>query len=124
MSDDRVWMECPGTAGGTPGFLAALGGLESFVLAGGIGENSREVRRRVCEGLGFLGVDVDEGRNVAGGPLSSTPSSPASVRVNRTDEETVFAREAVHLGVGPSIESLPKEPTAVMSQGADRWTRR
>src|SRR5205807_8551055 len=56
---------------------AALGGLDSLVFSGGIGENSPEVRRRVCEGLGFLGIDLDDGRNEAGEPLISTAASGA-----------------------------------------------
>jgi acetate kinase len=98
---------------------AALGGLDSLVFSGGIGENSPEVRRRACEGLGYLGVDIDEGRNAVGEPLISTDASPVKVRVIRTDEEVVIAREAIRLGVTPSNEPLPNEPTAVMSQGAD-----
>ena len=42
-------------------FAAALGGLDTLVFSGGIGENSPEVRRRVCEGLGFLGIALDTG---------------------------------------------------------------
>ncbi len=97
---------------------AALGGLDSLVFAGGIGENSPEVRSRVCEGLGYLGVEVDEGRNVLGDTLISTDASRVGVRVIRTDEEVVIAREAIRLGVTPSNKPFPNEPTAAMSQGA------
>jgi acetate kinase len=91
---------------GIGALCAALGGLDSLVFSGGIGENSTEVRRRVCEGLEFLGVNFDEGRNEAGGPLISTPSSTVSVRVIQTDEETMIAREAIRLGAGMANESL------------------
>ena len=103
---------------------AALGGLDVLVFSGGIGENSPEVRRRACEGLEFLGIDLDDGRNAAGEPLISTAASPARVRVIRTDEETMIAREVIRLGVTPSCAPQPNDSTAVMSQGADRWTRR
>ena len=103
---------------------AALGGLDSLVFSGGIGENSPEVRRRACEGLGFLGIDLDDGRNAAGEPLISTDASPARVRVIRTDEEAMIAREAIRLGVTSSCDPEPNDSTAAMSQGADRWTRR
>ena len=75
------------------GALAAvLGGLDSLVLAGGIGENCAEVRSRVCDGLRFLGVELDEARNAASAPVISTDASPATVRVIRTDEELMIAR--------------------------------
>jgi acetate kinase len=78
---------------------AALGGLDSLVFSGGIGENSPEVRRRACEGLGFLGMTLDDRRNAAGEPLISTDASLIRVRVIRTDEESMIAREAIRLGV-------------------------
>jgi len=76
-------------------FAAALGGVETLVFAGGIGENAGEVRARVCNGLGFLGIELDETRNAANAPVISTEASPATVRVIRTDEERMIAR-AVH----------------------------
>ena len=81
---------------------AALGGLDSLVFSGGIGENSAEVRRRTCEGLEFLGITLDPQRNAAGAALISTDASPARVRVIRTDEESVIARAAIDLRVSPS----------------------
>ena len=68
-------------------FAAALGGLDTLVFAGGIGENSPEIRARICDGLEFLGIRLDAGRNAANGPLISTDAGPATVRVIRTDEE-------------------------------------
>ena len=44
-------------------FAAALGGLDTLVFAGGIGENAPPVRARICDGLGFLGIELDETRN-------------------------------------------------------------
>ena len=84
------------------GALRALGGLDSLVFSGGIGENSAEVRRRTCEGLEFLGITIDPQRNAAGAALISTDASLARVRVIRTDEESVIAREAIDLRVSPS----------------------
>jgi acetate kinase len=71
---------------------AALGGLDTLVFAGGIGENASEVRSHICADLGFLGVHLDEARNAANGPLISADGSPAVVRVIRTDEESMIAR--------------------------------
>ena len=73
-------------------FAAVLGGLETLVFAGGIGENAREVRARVCSELGFLGIELDEVRNAANSPVISTEASPATVRVIRTDEELMIAK--------------------------------
>jgi acetate kinase len=75
------------------GALAAvLGGLETLVFAGGIGENAAHVRARVCRALGFLGIELDEARNAANAPVISTLASPATVRVIRTDEELMIAK--------------------------------
>lgn len=73
-------------------FAAVLGGVETLVFAGGIGENAAQVRTRVCSGLGFLGIELDEARNAANAPVISTEASPATVRVIRTDEELMIAR--------------------------------
>src|ERR1700731_4540706 len=68
-------------------FSAALGGLDTLVFSGGIGENAPQVRARVCEGLGFLGIEIDHRRNDANAGLISSASSTVGVRVIRTDEE-------------------------------------
>jgi acetate kinase len=78
---------------------AVLGGVDSLIFAGGIGENSAEIRRRACDGLDYLGLSVDAGRNETSASLISTDSSATKVRVIRTDEESVIAREAIRLGV-------------------------
>jgi acetate kinase len=79
------------------GFAATLGGLDTLVFAGGIGENAPVVRREVCSGLGFLGISLDNERNEAGSSLISADSSPAAVRVIRTDEEAMIAREVARV---------------------------
>lgn len=120
---EAIDLFCYRIKSGIGALSATLGGLDSLVFSGGIGENSPEVRRRACEGLGFLGIDLDDGRNAADEPLISTSASPVRVRVIRTDEETMIAREVIRLGV-TSCAPKPNDSTAVMSQGADRWTRR
>jgi len=79
---------------------AVLGGLDSLVFSGGIGENSPEVRERVCEGLDFLGVGLDPARNAGCEPVISNETSSVCVRVIPTDEEAVIARETIRLA-GP-----------------------
>ena len=73
-------------------FAAALGGLDTLVFAGGIGENAPVVRARICDGLGFLGIDLDERRNAEAAGVISTGASRVAVRVIRTDEDLMIAR--------------------------------
>ena len=73
-------------------FAAALGGLDTLVFAGGIGENSPVVRSRICEGLGFLGIRLEEKRNKANAPVISKDNEQAIVRVIHTDEEWMIAK--------------------------------
>jgi len=75
------------------GALAAvLGGVETLVFAGGIGESAAEVRAEICADLGFLGLRLDAERNAANHGVISTEGSAVTVRVIRTDEEIVIAR--------------------------------
>jgi acetate kinase len=78
-------------------FAAALGGLDTLVFSGGIGENSPEVRARVCEGLGFLGIELDPSRNETQAPTISVDDSGVTVRVIRTDEELVIAKAVAQI---------------------------
>jgi acetate kinase len=73
-------------------FAAVLGGLDTLVFAGGIGENASLVRRRICDGLGFLGIELDKARNAENAGVISTDDSRATVRVIHTDEEQMIAR--------------------------------
>jgi acetate kinase len=70
-------------------FAAALGGIDRLVFTGGIGEHAAGVRSRICEGLGFLGIVVDPGRNAAHRPVISAPDGAVSVEVVTADEERV-----------------------------------
>jgi acetate kinase len=70
-------------------FAAALGGVDTLVFAGGIGENSAQVRGRICDGLQHLGVEIDDALNQRQAACIS--KGPVAVRVIRTDEETVIA---------------------------------
>jgi acetate kinase len=75
------------------GALAAvLGGIDGLVFTAGIGENSAEIRRRICESSSWLGVAVDDQANVARGPRISAPQSKVSAWVIPTNEELVIAR--------------------------------
>jgi acetate kinase len=73
-------------------YAAALGGLDTLVFAGGIGENSSAIRTGICRGLEFLGLKLDQRANRAGAPLISSARSDVTVRVICTDEEQVIAK--------------------------------
>jgi acetate kinase len=78
-------------------FTAALGGLDTLVFAGGIGENAASLRQRICDGLGFLGIDIDDGANRRHAQRISTGTGRVAVRVIRTDEESVIATSSIRL---------------------------
>ena len=82
-------------------FAAALGGLDALVFTGGIGENAPPVRARICDGLGFLGIELDTKRNGANEGVISADAGRVAVRVIRTDEEIMIARSVSRLlGLG------------------------
>jgi acetate kinase len=86
-------------------FAAALGGLDSLVFAGGIGENAAVVRSRICDDLGFLGIELAKERNATNAGLVSAPGSRVAVHVMHTDEEQVIARSVCDvLGIPVSRE--------------------
>lgn len=78
-------------------FAAALGGLDTLVFAGGIGESAPVVRQRICEHLGFLGIELDPQRNAQHASLISTDAGRVQVRVINTDEEIVIAKSAARV---------------------------
>ena len=78
----KKWIGC---------FAAALGGLDTLVFSGGVGANAPAVRARICEGLGFLGLTLDDQSNTANDGVISTAASPVTVRVMHTDEERMIA---------------------------------
>jgi acetate kinase len=91
-AEEALGVFCYQTKKWIAAFAGALGGLDTLVFAGGIGENSAPIRERVCEGLQFIGLELDESRNRAHAPLISSEASRVAVRVIPTDEESVIAR--------------------------------
>ena len=80
------------------GALAAvLGGIDGLVFTAGIGENSPEIRRRICEASRWLGVELDADANQWGGPRISRPGSQVPVWVVPTNEELMIARHTSRL---------------------------
>jgi acetate kinase len=78
-------------------FAAALGGLDALVFAGGIGENSPDIRERICDGLGFLGIGLNRQRNAKNAALISPDAERVRVRVIRTNEELMIARSVTRV---------------------------
>ncbi|HEY5313454.1 MAG TPA: acetate/propionate family kinase, partial [Pirellulales bacterium] len=83
---------------------AALGGIETLVFSGGIGENAPAVRAEICAGLEHLGMHFDAQRNAQTEALISTDDSPCRVRVIHTNEEAVIVEQVRQLIAGPSAQ--------------------
>ena len=73
-------------------FAAALGGLDTLVFAGGIGESAPLIRERICKGLDFLGLELSKSRNTNQANVISADASRVTVRIIRTNEELMIAR--------------------------------
>jgi len=73
-------------------YAAALGGLDTLVFSGGIGEHSHETRAQICDGLDYLGLNLDEQNNGSNAPVVSSPTSRVKVRIIPTDEELIIAQ--------------------------------
>lgn len=73
-------------------FAAALGGLDTLIFAGGIGENAPVIRARICEDLSFLGLQLDAGRNATNDAVVSSHASRVAVRVMPTDEALMIVQ--------------------------------
>jgi acetate kinase len=78
-------------------YAAAMGGLDTLVFSGGIGEHASEVRAGICDGLEFLGVRIDPQRNATSDAVISTDESRGVARVIPTDEELVIAQTVKRL---------------------------
>jgi acetate kinase len=93
----------------TGALTAALGGIDALVFTAGIGENSANVRRRVCAGLGWLGIEIDLEANESGADVISAPNSPTKVLIVRTSEETMIA---LHVLEAMSEEAMSEDANA------------
>ncbi len=78
-------------------FVAVLGGLDTLIFTGGIGENAPSIRWRICKDMGFLGIHLDSDRNDASAPIISHEQSSISVWVMKTNEELMVARHTYKL---------------------------
>jgi acetate kinase len=74
---------------------AALGGIDALIFCGGIGENSRLIRARICERLGWMGIELEHARNAGNDRVISSDFARTTVMVIPTNEELVIARAAL-----------------------------
>ncbi|MDW7709674.1 MAG: hypothetical protein SCH98_04305 [Deferrisomatales bacterium] len=89
-------------------FAAALGGMDTLVFAGGIGENAPLVRARICSEFGFLGIELDPQRNAKNAALILPDDGRIGVRVIHTDEALIIARSVARvLNLGPYRRHQP-----------------
>jgi acetate kinase len=88
-------------------FAAALGGVDTLVFSGGIGENAALIREQICDGLGFLGIELDRERNASDAEIVSAEAGRVAVRVIRTDEELMIARSVADTLRGGPMEDTP-----------------
>ena len=92
-------------------FAAALGGLDTLVFSAGIGESAPLIRSRICDGLGFLGIELDEKRNTVNEGMISKSAGPVQVRVIRTAEELMIAKTVFGiLGLGKGSKTKETDP--------------
>ena len=90
------------------GLAAVLGGIDGLVFTAGIGENSVEIRARICESSAWLGIDLDAGQNARHGPRISRTGSRVSAWVIPTNEELMIARHTgMLLGLSSSATQRP-----------------
>ncbi len=98
---------------------AALGGLDALVFTGGIGENAAAIRERVCRDARWLGLELDDAANAAGGPRISRPGEPRG-RMGRSDERGADDRPGIRGGSSASRQSRAE---TAMRNGRRQWNR-
>ena len=91
-ASEAIELFCYETKKNVGSFSAVLGGLETIIFSGGIGEHSPEVRSMICDGLQFLGIELDEIKNMNNQGIISSDESKVCVRVIKTNEELMIAR--------------------------------
>jgi acetate kinase len=85
---------------------AAVGGIDTLVFTGGIGEHADALRAEIARGLEHLGVRIDDARNARSEPIVSPEGAPCTVRVVKTDEERMVARHTARVAFGTSTQKI------------------
>ena len=97
---------------------AAMGGLDTLVFAGGIGEHAPAIREHICRGLEFMSIAIDPIRNVRGEPIISSPAGRVRVRVISTDEQIMIAEAVLHILKPPARDDINGSQTGIPNQPA------
>lgn len=105
VAKEAIELFCYQTKKWLGSFTTVLGGLDTLVFSGGIGEHSPEVRSKICDGLEFLGIELCEIKNMNNAGIISTEASKVTVRVITTNEEIMIAR-LVHDILSKSVKSI------------------
>jgi acetate kinase len=92
FADQAIQMFCYGIRKFIGAYVAALGGLDTLVFTGGIGERAATIRKEICDGLEFLGIQLNQKLNTQNAAVISEPNSRCTVRVIVTDEDLMIAR--------------------------------
>ena len=103
---DAVELFCYQTRKWVGAYAAVLGGLDTLVFSGGIGEHVAEVRARICAGLGFLGVELDMAQNAAHAAVISSAASRVIVRIIPTNEERMIAQLVQQLLLTGEVKTI------------------
>ena len=91
-AEEAIGMFCHQVRKSLGALAATLGGVDTLIFTAGIGENSPEIRARICAGLGFLGIRLDAARNRRNAAIVSRVGRGVTVRVMKTNEELTIAR--------------------------------
>jgi acetate kinase len=94
---DAVALFCHHVRRSVGALAATLGGVETLIFSGGIGENAAAIRAEIAQNLEHLGVRLDDERNAASSGIISADGSACTVRVIRTDEESIIARDTLRV---------------------------
>jgi acetate kinase len=99
-------------------YAAALGGLDTLVFAGGIGEHAPQVRAEICQGLEYMGVRLDPVLNDRGAAVISPQGAAVTVRVMHTDEELMIARAVCRVLKNPACSDTSSTSPGARNGGA------
>jgi len=91
-AEEAIELFCYQTKKWIGSFAAALGGIDTLIFSGGIGENAPEIRKRICGGMKFLGIELDDIKNKKNESIISTGSGKVTIRVIKTNEELMIGR--------------------------------
>ena len=98
--NDAVTLFCYEAKKRIGAFAAAMGGVDTLIFAGGIGEKAPRIRKRICEGLEFLGIALDTARDENNEPVISPDGAKVLITAVYTDEESIIA-QATHRIIAP-----------------------